>query len=33
MNKILTIANGAPIPNDNTSISAGKNGSLTFDNF
>lgn len=33
MNKILTTANGAPIPNDNTSISAGKNGSLTFDNF
>ncbi|MFC4891495.1 catalase [Pseudofrancisella aestuarii] len=33
MGKILTTANGAPIPDDNTSISAGKHGSLTFDNF
>lgn len=24
MNKILTAANGAPVPDDNTSISAGK---------
>ncbi len=31
--KYLTTNNGAPVPNDNTSISAGERGSLTFDNF
>lgn len=29
----LTTANGAPVANDQTSISAGERGSLTFDNF
>lgn len=28
----LTTANGAPVPDDNASISAGERGSLTFDN-
>ncbi|WP_440683022.1 catalase [Cysteiniphilum halobium] len=31
--KYLTTNNGAPVPNDNTSISAGERGPLTFDNF
>ena len=31
--KHLTTGNGAPIPNDNVSISAGPEGSLTFDNW
>lgn len=34
MNKCpLTTTNGAPVPEDNASISAGKNGALTFDNW
>ncbi len=34
MNKTpLTTANGAPVADDNNSISAGRRGSLTFDNF
>ncbi len=32
-NNILTTANGAPIADDNNSISAGKRGPLTFDNY
>ena len=30
---ILTTGNGAPIAEDNNSISAGERGSLTFDNW
>jgi len=35
MNKqdMLTASNGSPVPDDNTSISAGERGSLTFDNW
>jgi catalase len=29
----LTMSNGAPVPEDNTSISAGERGPLTFDNY
>ena len=32
-NIYLTTANGVPIADDNTSISAGERGSLTFDNY
>ncbi|KEI70507.1 catalase [Endozoicomonas elysicola] len=32
-NTYLTTANGAPVPEDNNSISAGERGSLTFDNY
>ena len=32
-NKYITTGNGAPIPNDNTSISAGEKGPLTMDNW
>ena len=28
----LTTANGAPVADDNNSVSAGERGSLTFDN-
>ncbi len=31
--KRLTTSTGQPISDDNSSISAGKNGPLTFDNF
>ena len=29
----FTLSNGAPVPEDQNSISAGERGSLTFDNF